>query len=67
MAMTLRLNDEQDQALTFLAEQQGLSKQEAATRAIVAMANRLGHEAAVDALSAKYRARYAAVLDRLGQ
>lgn len=40
MAMTLRLSDEQDRALTLLARAQGSSKHEAAVRAIVAQAAR---------------------------
>ncbi len=40
MAMTLRLNAEQDRALTLLAQAQGCSKQEAAVRAIVSAAAR---------------------------
>nr|WP_120492569.1 CopG family transcriptional regulator [Corynebacterium lactis] len=40
MAMTLRLTREQDTVLTLLARVEGVSKQEAATRAIVAAARR---------------------------
>lgn len=40
MAMTLRLTQEQDTALTLLAQAQGVSKQEAAARAIVEKAAR---------------------------
>ncbi|MBE7189945.1 hypothetical protein [Jatrophihabitans endophyticus] len=40
MAMTLRLTDEQDRALTALAEAQKISKQEAAVRAIEDAASR---------------------------
>ncbi|WP_287556940.1 CopG family transcriptional regulator, partial [Corynebacterium sp.] len=40
MAMTLRLTDEQDHALTLLASAQGTSKHEAVVRAIVAAAAR---------------------------
>ncbi|MGV0411913.1 CopG family transcriptional regulator [Corynebacterium marquesiae] len=36
MAMTLRLTDEQDHALTLLASAQGTSKHEAVVRAVVA-------------------------------
>ncbi|MDO4609674.1 CopG family transcriptional regulator [Corynebacterium sp.] len=44
MAMTLRLTQAQDAALTLLAEAQGTSKQTAAARAIVAeAARRLRH------------------------
>ncbi|WPF68662.1 CopG family transcriptional regulator [Corynebacterium sp. 21KM1197] len=41
MAMTLRLTDEQDRALSLLARTQNCSKQEAATRAILAAATRM--------------------------
>lgn len=51
MAMTLRLNAEQDRALTMLAQIQGGSKQEAAKRAIVATANRLLVDAQVQTLA----------------
>ncbi|MBE7188980.1 hypothetical protein [Jatrophihabitans endophyticus] len=40
MAMTLSLTDEQDHALTALAEAQKISKQEAAVRAIEDAASR---------------------------
>lgn len=40
MAMTLRLTQEQDTALSLLAQVAGVSKHEAATRAIMAAARR---------------------------
>ncbi len=49
--MTLRLTDEDEQALALLAEAQGISKQEATVRE----------------LSVAARARYADVLERLGR
>ncbi|MEJ9080645.1 MULTISPECIES: CopG family transcriptional regulator [Gordonia] len=67
MAMTLRLTDEQDRALELLAEVDGVSKQEAATRAIVAAAARRTKDARVRELSDAGRERYAALLDRLAQ
>jgi predicted transcriptional regulator len=67
MAMTLRLSDEDDQALGLLAEAQGVSKQEATVRAIRDAAARRLHEDRVSELSAQARARYAAVLERLGR
>ncbi|WP_062378504.1 CopG family transcriptional regulator [Demequina pelophila] len=67
MAMTLRLTEAQDQTLTALAESQGVSKQEAVTRAIEETAARHLHGDRVNASSAKMRARYAGLLDRLGQ
>ena len=67
MAMTLRLSDEQDQALEALARADGVSKQEAAVRAIADAAARRGHEDRVHALSESARQRYADLLERLGR
>ena len=65
--MTLRLTDEQDRALTLLAVAEGISKQEAACRAIVDAAARRTHDARVRELSTQGRSRYAELLDRLSQ
>lgn len=51
MAMTLRLTEEQDRALTLLARAQNSSKQEAAIRAIVATAARTLADAEVEGLA----------------
>lgn len=51
MAMTLRLSPEQDHALTVLAASQGVSKQEAASRAIVTTAARTLSDARVQELA----------------
>ena len=67
MAMTLRLSEEDERALAALAEAQGVSRQEATVRAIHEAAERRGHEARVTGASARARARYADLLDRLGQ
>lgn len=67
MAMTLRLTDEDEQALALLAKSQGISKQEATVRAIRDAAARRGHEDRVSELSAQARTRYADVLERLGR
>lgn len=64
--MTLRTDEELDAALTELAERQGISKQEAARRAILETADRKRHKAAVAAASSASRERWASVLDRLG-
>jgi hypothetical protein len=66
MAMTLRLTDEQAQALALLAEADGVSKQEAAVRAITDAAARRLRETRIRDLSASARERYADLLDRLG-
>lgn len=67
MAMTLRLTEEQERALTLLAEADGISKQEATVRAIMDSASRRVHDEHVRELSAAARARYSDLLDRLGQ
>lgn len=53
--------------MAALAEAQGVSRQEATVRAIHEAAERRGHEARVTGASARARARYADLLDRLGQ
>ncbi|WP_341728620.1 CopG family transcriptional regulator [Brooklawnia sp.] len=67
MAMTLRLNPEDERTLALLAETEGVSKQEAILRAIRAAAARSVHEADVRELSVAARERYATVLKRLGE
>lgn len=67
MAMTLRLTAEDEQALALLAQAQGVSKQEATVRAIRDVAARRLREDQVLDLSARARARYADVLERLGR
>ncbi|CCH76658.1 CopG domain protein DNA-binding domain protein [Nostocoides japonicum T1-X7] len=67
MAMTLRLTPDDEQALTMLAEADGVSKQEATVRAIHEAADRRLRRDKVAALSATARTRYADLLDRLGQ
>ncbi len=65
--MTLRLTTEDEQALTLLAEADGVSKQEATVRAIHEAASRRLRRDTIADLSAAARARYADLLDRLGQ
>ncbi len=67
MAMTLRLTEEQERALSLLAQAEGVSKQEAAVRAITEAAARRVRDDRVRALSQEGRARYAGLLDRLAQ
>ncbi|QIR68933.1 CopG family transcriptional regulator [Kocuria sp. KD4] len=67
MAMTLRLTEDDELALAALAEADGISRQEATIRAIHEVAARRGHEQQVTEASARARARYADVLDRLGR
>lgn len=67
MAMTLRLDPEDEKALALLAQAEGVSKQEATVRAIRAAAARRLREDKVRLLSTAARTRYADLLDRLGQ
>ena len=67
MAMTLRLEPEDEQALALLAAAEGVSKQDATVRAIREAAARRVREDKVRRLSAAARDRYADLLDRLGQ
>ena len=67
MAMTLRLSKEDERLLTLLAQEDGISRQEATIRAIHEMAARRGHEQQVKEASARIRSRYADVLERLGR
>jgi len=66
MAMTLRTDPEFEAALTFLAERDGDSKQEAVRRAVMERAERLGHASRVAALSAQAKGDWADTLHRLG-
>ena len=65
--MTLRLTEEDERILARLAEDDGISRQEATIRAIHEVAARRGHMKDVADASARARARYADVLDRLGR
>lgn len=65
--MTLRLTDADEKILADLAAQEGISRQEATVRAIREAAARRGHQQAVQEISARGRARYADLLDRLGR
>ena len=67
MAMTLRLTEEQERALALLAEVDGVSKHEAAVRAITEVAARRVKEDRIRELSRDGRERYAALLDRLAR
>jgi hypothetical protein len=67
MAMTLRLTEEQERALALLAAADGISKHEAAVRAIVDAAARRVRDDRVRELSWDGRARYAALLERLAR
>ena len=65
--MTLRLTDEQDRALTELAAAEGISKQDAAVRAILERSSRLAKDSEVRRLAREAIRDYGPLLDRLAQ
>ena len=65
--MTLRLTDEQDRALTELAAAEGISKQDAAVRAILERWSRLAKDSEVRRLAREAIRDYGPLLDRLAQ
>lgn len=67
MAMTLRLTDEQDAALEALAKAQGISKNEAAVRAITERAASDLRRDRIRRLTDEAVERYEPLLDRLAQ
>ncbi|WP_181273901.1 CopG family transcriptional regulator [Brevibacterium oceani] len=67
MAMTLRLNSDDERLLAELAEAEGISRQALTIRAIHEMAERRGHAAKVSQASERARDRYAKLLERLGE
>ena len=66
MAMTLRTDDELDQALEALAKAEGLSRQEVVRRAVLERYARAGHRRLVDESADRMIAEWGDVLDRLG-
>ena len=67
MAMTLRLDDNDQEQLRAMAEREGLSQHEIARRAIGERFERTQHQGAVHEAGARAVTRYAALLDRLSQ
>jgi len=67
MSMTLRIDGEDDAGLTALATSQGISKNEAALRAIRESAARANREDLLDAALADTLSRYSSTLKRLGE
>lgn len=66
MALTLRTDEELERALTTLAEQEGLSRQEIIRRAVLERYERAGHRARVEDSAQRMADRWGDVLDRLG-
>ncbi len=67
MSMTLRIDGEDDAALTALAALQGISKNEAALRAIRESAASVNRENLLEAALADTLSRYSSTLERLGE
>ena len=67
MAFTLRLTPDEERLLAEQAEAEGISKHEAARRAIVERSTRLRLDQSVARSAARGAARYAELLDRLGK
>ena len=66
MAMTLRIDDELERALTALAEAEGASRQEIVRRAVLDRHARSGHVNRVHESSERLIERWGDVLHRLG-
>lgn len=66
MAMTLRIDEELERALSELSESEGLSRQEVIKRAVLEKHERAGHRARVADASRRALADWGPVLDRLG-
>ena len=66
MAMTLRTDDELDEALTSLAAAEGISKQEVVRRAVLEKRDRQAHRSRVDLVARELIVEYDDALRRLG-
>ncbi len=66
MALTLRTDEELEQALAALAASEGLSRQEVIRRAVLERYERSGHRVRVEASADRLLERWSDVLDRLG-
>ncbi len=66
MALTLRTDEQLEQALAALSESEGLSRQEVIRRAVLERYERAGHRDRVEASAGRLIDRWGDVLDRLG-
>jgi predicted transcriptional regulator len=66
MAMTLRTDEELENALDDLTAAKGLSRQEVVRRAVLEMRDRDAHRARVDLVANDVITEYAEALHRLG-
>lgn len=64
--MTLRTDDELEEALAELAKAEGVSKQEVVRRAVLDRRGRLSHRERIDAIASQAMTDYREALDRLG-
>jgi hypothetical protein len=67
MAMTLRIDDELEQALTELAAAEGTSRQEVVKRAVIDRRDRTVHRAKVEQITNELMVEYADLLRRLAE
>ncbi len=67
MAFTLRLSEDEERLLAEQAQAEGISKHEAARRAIVERSARLRLDLAVAQSATRGARRYGELLDRLGK
>lgn len=67
MAMTLRLDDQETEALRKCAEREGRSMQEVARQAIRDYIERTSKQELLDAVLDRELPRYAEAIERLGQ
>lgn len=67
MAMTLRLTEDEQQALQQRAEAEGISMQEAARRAVREYVARSEHHGRVEAATRRVMTAHAEALERLGE
>ncbi|MGD0881026.1 MAG: CopG family transcriptional regulator [Acidimicrobiales bacterium] len=66
MALTVRTDEQLEQALDALAETEGTSKQEVIRRAVLERYERSGHASRVDSSAKRMTERWGDVLERLG-
>jgi predicted transcriptional regulator len=66
MALTLRTDEQLEEALTALAEQEGASRQEIIRRAVLERYERAGHRGRVERSTRLMIERWGDVLERLG-
>lgn len=67
MAMTLRLTDEEHQALQARAQQEGISMQEAARCAVREYVSRAEHRERLDRAASNVLDRHGDAIERLGR